>query len=185
MFFFANCKKIKKQKILLKKPRINNEIRVEEVRVIDEEGKNVGVLKTAEAVGMAGEKGLDLIEISPKASPPIVKIMDFGKYLYQEKRKQRDSSKGTREQEVKSIRIHLGTSVRDLEIKAKKADEFLRGGDRVRVELFLRGREKYLDKDFLKERLERILNIISEEYKLLQEIKKGPRGTSTIIEKTK
>lgn len=156
------------------------------MRVIDEEGKNAGVLKTADVLASAKEKGLDLIEISPKASPPIVKIMDFGKYLYQEKRKQRDSAKsGGREQEVKSIRIHLGTSVRDLEIKAKKADEFLREGNRVRVELFLKGREKYLEKDFLKERLERVLSVISEEHRLLQEIKKGPRGLSTIIEKTK
>ncbi len=146
----------------------------------------MGVLKKDEALKTAQEKEMDLIEISPKASPPIVKIMDFGKFLYQEKRKQREASKGSSgEQELRNIRIHLGTSVRDLEIKAKKADEFLKDGDRVRVELFLKGREKYLDKDFLSERLKRVLNLISEEYKFLQEIKKGPRGITTIIEKTR
>jgi translation initiation factor IF-3 len=169
----------------LKKPRINNEIKSAEVRVLDENGKNIGVFGTREAQAMAKEKELDLIEISPKASPPIAKIMDFGKYMYLEKKKEREASKNAHEQEMRNVRIHLGTSIRDLSLKAKKVDEFLRDGDRVRVELFLKGREKYLDKDFLKERLERILNLISEQHKVLQEVKKGPRGIATIIERTK
>ena len=153
--------------------------------MIDEEGKSLGVFDSDQAMAMAKEKGLDLIEISPKASPPIVKIMDFGKYSYLEKKKEKEASKHSQGQEMKNVRVHLGTSIRDLTIKAKKVDEFLRDGDRVRVELFLKGREKYLDSNFLKERLERVLNLISEEYKALQEIKKGPRGIATIVEKVK
>jgi translation initiation factor IF-3 len=171
---------------LAKKPRINNEIRAAEVRLIDEEGKNLGVLKTFQALEMAKEKGLDLIEISPNISPPIAKIMDFGKFLYKEKRKARDASRHSREKtEMKNIRIHLGTSEHDLSLKARKASDFLKEGHRLKLELFLKGREKYLDRDFLKTRLERIINLIPEQYKILQDVKKGPRGISIIIEKTK
>jgi translation initiation factor IF-3 len=171
---------------LAKKPRINNEIRAAEVRLIDEEGKNLGVLKTFQALEMAKEKGLDLIEISPNISPPIAKIMDFGKFLYKEKRKARDASRHFREKtEMKNIRIHLGTSEHDLSLKARKASDFLKEGHRLKLELFLKGREKYLDRDFLKTRLERIINLIPEQYKILQDVKKGPRGISIIIEKTK
>lgn len=167
----------------MKRPKTNNEIRAEEVRVIDADGKNLGVLKTIQAIEMAKEKGLDLIEISPNASPAIAKIMDFGKFLYKEKRKERESLKHVVETEMKNIRIRLGTSEHDLVMKAKKASEFLKEGHRLKVELFLRGREKYLDHNFLKTRLNRILNLIPESYKILQDVKKGPAGIFAIIEK--
>ncbi|MFH1979126.1 MAG: translation initiation factor IF-3 [Patescibacteria group bacterium] len=170
---------------MLKKARINNEIGVDELRLIDEEGKNIGLLKTTDAIQMAKEKGLDLIEISPKAKPPIAKIMDYGKFLYQEKKKDRVAAKGSRELEMKNIRIHLATSENDLNLKARKASEFLKVGHRLKLELFLKGREKYLDKEFLEGRLKRIINLISEKYKVLQEIKKGPRGLFVIVEKVK
>ncbi len=167
----------------MKRPKINNEIRAKEVRLIDEEKGDLGVFEISKAIEMAQGKGLDLIEISAKVKPPIAKMMDFGKFLYKEKRKQRDAAKKSSGSEMKSVRIGLGTSGKDLELKAKKASEFIKEGNRVRVELFLRGREKYLDKDFLKERLERVINLITEEHKTLQEIRKGPRGIFTIIEK--
>jgi len=170
----------------MKRPRINNEIKAREVRLIDEEGKNIGVLETEKALVMAGEKELDLIEISPNVSPPIAKIMDFGKFLYKEKRQAREAArKSVGEPEMKHVRIHLGTSEHDLALKAKKASAFLREGHRLKLELFLKGREKYLDKEFLKGRLERIVNLISEQYKILQDVRKGPRGIFILIEKTK
>jgi len=168
-----------------KKPKINNEIRAIEVRLIDEEQGNLGVVKTTDALEMAQKKGLDLIEISPKAKPPIAKIMDFGKFLYKEKRKAREISKQSREMEMKSVRVHLGTSEHDLSLKARNASKFLKEGHRVRLELFLKGREKYLDKEFLKERLLRVVNLVSESYKILQDIKKGPRGIFIVVEKSK
>ncbi len=167
------------------KPKINNEIKAKEVRLIGDDGENLGVVETSKAIQMASEKGLDLIEISPKVVPPIAKIMDFGKFLYKEKRKLKEAAKKSSVTEMKNVRIHLGTSGRDLELKAKKASEFLKEGNRVKLELFLKGREKYLDRDFLKERLQRIINLITEEYKVLQDIRKGPRGIFTIIEKNK
>jgi len=155
------------------------------VRVLDENGKNVGLMKTADALKTAKEKELDLIEISPKAKPPIAKIMDFGKFLYQENKKQKEVFRKTVDIEMKSVRIHLGTSEHDLGLKAKKASQFLSEGHRLRLELFLKGREKYLDHEFLKGRLSRIVNLITEKYRILQDMKKGPRGLVMIVEKSK
>jgi len=169
----------------LYKPRvkINNEIRAEKVRLVDEKEGNLGVTDIKVALEKAKEKGLDLIEISPSASPPVAKIMDYGKFLYLEKRKAREIGKNSSVTEMKNIRIHLGTSENDLNLKAKKASEFLKKGHRLKTELFLKGREKYLDKKFLESRLFRILDLITEDYKILQDVKKGPRGISAIIEK--
>ena len=111
--------------------------------------------------------------------------MDFGKYFYKEKKKEREASKKSQEFEMKNVRIHLGTSEHDLALKAKKGSEFLKTGHRLKLELFLKGREKYLDRTFLNERLNRILNLISEKYRILSEVKKGPRGIFIIIERIK
>ena len=153
------------------------------MQVIDDEGKNLGVLKTAEALIIAKEKSLDLIEIAPTAKPPVAKITDYGKYQYQESKKER-SAKKVKETETKGVRVNIGTSSHDLELKAKKISEFLKQGHRVKVDLMLRGRAKYLDKGFINERVERILNFVSEEHKIADGPKKGPRGISLIIEKS-
>ncbi len=154
------------------------------MRVIDENGKNLGVIELSEALRLSREKGLDLIEISPTASPPIAKIMDFGKYQYIEQKKMRESAKKIREVELKIIRLKIGTSPHDLEVKARKISEFLKEGHRVKVELFLRGQAKYLDKNFLKERIRRILPLITENCRLIESPPKGPAGMSVILEKT-
>ena len=169
----------------MKKVRINNQIRAKELRVISEEGENLGILSAEDALRMAQEKGLDLIEIAPTAQPPVAKIMDYGKFLYQEKRKEKESKKKAHETETKAIQIKLNTSPHDLELKAKKASEFLKEGNRIKIDLILKGREKYLDQGLLKERLERILGLITENYKVSQEPKKGPRGMSMIIDYVK
>ncbi len=169
----------------IKKPRINNQIIASPLRVIDENGNNIGVIELGQALEMAKEKGLDLIEISPTANPPIVKIMDYGKYQYKEKKKLQESSKKAREVETKNIRLKIGTSQHDLEFKAKKISEFLKEGNRVKVDLVLRGAAKYLDKNFLKGRIERILPLITENCKIVEGPKQGPAGIGIIIEKTK
>jgi len=150
------------------------------VRVIDQEGQNLGVLPTEEALRRAREAGLDLIEISPTANPPVAKIMDRGKYFYEQEKKRRQAAKKQRDVEIKSVRIGIGTSLHDLEIRAKQADEFLREGDKIKVDLFLRGREKYLDKKFLEGRIERFLAIIPSQFGK-EPVKKGPRGLSLTI----
>ena len=124
-----------------------------------------------------------MIEISPTAKPPVVKIMNYDKWRYQEEKKDRESRKKTHEVEIRGVRIGLGTSEQDLEMKAKKVAEFLETGDKVKIELMLKGRAKYLDQNFIKERLERILHFIPIEYKISSGPTKGPRGIMLIIEK--
>ena len=154
-----------------------------ELRVIGPEG-NLGILKTEEALAKAKEMGLDLIEISPTAQPPVAKIMDYGKYRYEEERKNRQSQK-SHQSETRAIRVGLGTSEHDLEMKAKKASGFLSKGDRIRLEMSLRGRAKYLDQKFLQERLMRLLNFVTVEYKIVEGPVRGPRGPYIVIERVK
>jgi len=150
------------------------------LRVIDQEGKNLGVLATEEALRLAREVGMDLIEISPAANPPVAKIMDRGKYFYEQEKKRRAAAKKQKDVEIKSVRIGIGTSPHDLEMKAQQADEFLKEGNKIKIDLALRGREKYLDRKFLEGRIERVLSIISHGFEK-DVIKKGPRGLSLTI----
>ena len=109
--------------------------------------------------------------------------MEYGKYLYLEQKKQKQTKTAT--SEIKILQVKIGTGERDLELKAKKASEFLKAGDRVKIDLFLPGRTKYLDVNFLKERLDRILALISEDYKIAVPPQKSPKGMSVLIEKSK
>lgn len=165
--------------------RINHQISAKELRVITEDGENLGVITKEEAMAKAEELGLDLIEISPLAVPPIAKIMDLGKYQYLEQKKVKISKAKAQSTETKSLQITVGIGDHDLNLKAKKAGEFMKEGHRVKIELFLKGRTKYMDQAFLKERLERILKLIPEEYKVAEEIKRGPKGLTITIEKAK
>lgn len=154
------------------------------MRVIGEAGENLGVMTLGAALAAAQAAGLDLIEISPNALPPVAKIMDFGKYQYLENKKQKQGkSKGGTE--TKDIQVKIGTGDHDLAIKAAKASEFLREGHRVKVNLFLPGRAKYLNPRFLETRLERLLKFITEEYRMAEEPKKSPKGLSATIERAK
>lgn len=139
------------------------------------------MLKLEEALKLAHNAGLDLIEIAPTANPPVAKIMNRGKYIYEQEKKERVAAKHRKEVEIKSVRIGIGTSMHDLEMKAKQADGFLRDGNKIKVDLSLRGREKYLDKLFLEKRIERFLQLISSPIETGQ-IKKGPRGLNVMAE---
>lgn len=165
-----------------KQVRINNQIRAAQVRVIDENGVNLGVLNINEALKIAKEKNIDLIEISSTVNPPICKLMDYGKFLYMQNRKNK-KTKTIHQSLVREIRISVGISKHDLEVKAKKASEFLEGGDKVKIDMPLKGREKYLDKNFLEERIKRILSFIAAEYKITEGPKRSPRGLLIILEK--
>jgi translation initiation factor IF-3 len=163
--------------------RINHQIRAKELRIIGTQGENHGVLSLKEALELAQEAGLDLIEISPTAVPPIAKIMDYGKFQYDQKKKQKSSKVHAKIGEVKSIQVKMGTGEHDLALKAKKASAWLKDGHRVKAELFLRGRERYMDEKLLRGRLERIINLITGEFKIAQPIKKIPKGLMMIIER--
>ena len=136
-----------------------------------------------EAIEKAKEAELDLIEIAPTALPPVAKIMDYGKFVYQQEKKSRESAQKSNKTETKEIQIGIGTSPHDLEMKAKKTDKFLKEGNRAKIDLRLRGREKGLNREFIKERLDRFLGFLNEKYKIADGPKIGPRGLSVIIEK--
>jgi translation initiation factor IF-3 len=165
--------------------RINNFIKAPELRVITEDGINLGIISLAQALIEAQTRNLDLIEISPNAIPPIAKIMDYGKFQYDEKKKLRVAKSRTQTSELKNIQVKIGTGDHDLELKAKKASEWLTDGHRVKIDLYLSGRSKYMDINFHKERMDRIFNLITVEYKIVSPPTKGLKGLSAIIEKSK
>ena len=163
--------------------RINNEIRAQELRVISADGGNLGVLSLEAALAAAKAAGLDLIEISPSAVPPIAKIMDYGKFEYERSKKEKVAKAKVKVSETKEVQIKVGTGEHDMELKAKKAAEWLAEGHRVRAELFLKGRYKGMDEEFLKERLERFLKIIPYAYKVAEPIERSPKGFAGVIER--
>ncbi|HUD02434.1 MAG TPA: translation initiation factor IF-3 [Candidatus Paceibacterota bacterium] len=163
--------------------RINHQIRAAEVRVIGPEGENIGVISLSDALARAEELGLDLIEISPNAVPPVAKIMEYGKFSYEQEKKRREIKAKSHTTETKSVQVKIGTGDNDMALKAKRAAEWLGEGHRVKVDLFLWGRYKYMEFAFLKERLERFLKLIPAEFKQGEPISKSPKGLSTVIEK--
>ncbi len=120
---------------------MNRRIRVPEVRLIDEEGKQVGVIPTKEALAQAEEKGLDLVEVAPQAKPPVCRIMDFGKYLYEQRKRQREARKGQTGGLVKEIKISSKIEAHDINFKINHIIKFLEQKNRVKVTVVFRGRE--------------------------------------------
>ena len=121
--------------------RINNRIRVPEIRVIRDDGEQLGVLPTHEALRLAEERGLDLVEISPRAFPPVCKIMDYGKYKYEQSKKKQQARKHASTVETKEIKFRPKTEGHDMDFKVKHVRRFLEGGNKVRLAVVFRGRE--------------------------------------------
>lgn len=169
--------------IPLETTRVNNNIRAKEVRVIGPEGEALGVLPIAEALEQAKSYELDLIEISPNAVPPVAKIMDYGKFQYEQQKKRREIKAKSHTTETKAVQVKIGTGEHDLNLKASKAAQWLSEGHRVKVDLFLWGRYKGMEFSFLKERLERFLKLIPTEYKIADPIAKGPKGLTCVLER--
>lgn len=163
--------------------KINHAIRARELRVVGANGENLGVLTRDEALKAADAANLDLIEISPNAKPPVAKIMDFGQYRYETKRKASEVKAKSHVTETKSVQVKIGTGEHDQQLKAKRAANWLQEGHRVKVDLFLWGRYKYMEPGFLKERLDRFLKIIPAEYKIADPVKKSPKGFTVTIER--
>jgi translation initiation factor IF-3 len=121
--------------------RINERIRAREVRVIDEEGGQLGVMQPFEAVRMARERGLDLVEISPTADPPVCKITDYGKFLYQQSKKAHEQRKSSRGSQLKEVKFRPATAEHDFQVRKNQILKFLGEGHKVRAMIFHRGRE--------------------------------------------
>ena len=163
--------------------RVNHQIKAPQLRVIGPQGENYGVISINDALNKAHDAGLDLIEISPNANPPVAKIMDFGKFQYDENKKQKVAKAKSHVIEIKTLQVKIGTGEHDLELKAKKASEWLHEGHRIKIDLFLPGRSKYMDPRFLEERLKRLFAFITEDYKIAEKPTKSPKGLTTIIER--
>ena len=139
--------------------RINEQIRVREVRLIDDKGDQKGIVPTIEALKMAKEQELDLVEVAPQANPPVCKILDYGKYRFEQEKKLRDSKKNQKQLKLKEIRMQPKIGSGDLDTKAKHVQEFLNEGDKVKVTIRFRGRElahTELGYDVLNEVLKRL-----------------------------
>ncbi|MCA9363105.1 translation initiation factor IF-3 [Candidatus Kaiserbacteria bacterium] len=163
--------------------RINQAIRAPELRVIGPEGENLGTLPLAKALKEADKYKLDLIEISPNAKPPVAKITDYGEYRYETKKKASAAKAKAHVTETKNVQVKIGTGEHDQQLKAKRIAEWLDEGHRVKVDLFLWGRYKYMEAGFLKERLDRFLKIIPVDYKIADPMKKSPKGWTATVER--
>ena len=122
-------------------PRYNNLITAEKVRVIDDDGENLGVMYTREAIAQAAEVGLDLVEVSPNADPPVCKFLDIGKFKYEAQKKANLARKSQKTQEIKEIKMRPNIDDHDYMVKMKKVAEFIEEGDKVKITLRFRGRE--------------------------------------------
>ncbi|WP_349768697.1 translation initiation factor IF-3 [Rhodobacter sp. NTK016B] len=122
-------------------PRVNDRIRAPEVRLIGAEGENIGVVPPARAMALAGEAGLDLVEISPNATPPVCKIMDFGKFKYEQQKREAEARKKQKTIEIKEIKFRPNTDTHDYDVKMRSVQKFLGEGDKVKVTLRFKGRE--------------------------------------------
>lgn len=169
------------QKTFQKRPRLNYQIREPQVKVIDTDGSQLGIMSTADAVKMATEKELDLVEIAPGMQPPIVKILDYGRYVYQKEKQERDK-KGSKQssQEVKVVKIGFKTEVHDLGIRLAQIEKFLDKGYRVKVEMRLRGRERQMVGIGM-EKLAKFIKNISHSFVVDSPLKSFPGGMSTLI----
>ncbi len=170
----------------MKRKRVptNEQIRAKEVRLVSDDGSHFGVVTIAEAMEKAKEKELDLVQITDNVVPPVCKITDYGKYIYEENKKKKKQEKTSKVQ-IKSIRLGFSISDHDMETRAKSAEKFLNEGDSVRIVLPLKGRQKALQ-EVGREKIERFIEMLQKraELKIEKEMSKEPRGlTVTVIKK--
>jgi len=163
---------------LIKRPLVNNRIRALKVRLVDDSGKQVGIVSLQEALREARERNLDLVQVTEKVDPPVCKILDYGKYLYHLQKKE----KAQKSTEVKGIRLRFNISPHDLETRVRQAEKFLKKGNLVKIDMILRGREKGLPV-FAREKMNQFIEILKQKtpIKIEGELKRVPRGFIMII----
>jgi len=166
-----------------KKTPINENIRAKEIRLVSDQGEHFGLVSVEEGIKKAKERELDLVQITDNVIPPVCKIIDYGKYSYEEKKKKKKQEKTSKPQ-VKSIRLGFSISDHDMEIRAKSAEKFLNDNDSVKVILPLKGRQKALQ-GVGREKIEKFLQLIQEkqEIKIEKDVAKEPRGLTVTITK--
>lgn len=141
--------------------RLNREIRVREIRLIDEHGKQLGIYPTREALRLADERGLDLVEVAPQANPPVCRLLDYGKYMYERAKRDKEARKAQKQIEIKELRFRPKTADHDIMVKMRRAREFFADGAKVRVRIRFRGRE-ITHKEIAQGLLERVAGELSD-----------------------
>ncbi|WP_442871606.1 translation initiation factor IF-3 [Aminipila sp.] len=171
-FICRRCKNISKENL------INEEIRDKELRVIDSDGTQLGIISLEDALALANERKLDLVNISPNANPPVCKILDYGKYRYELQKREKEAKKKQKVTSVKEIRLSTFIEAHDIQVKANTAVKFLKDGDRVKVSLRFKGREK----DYANKGLQ-VMNQFAESVSSVGTIEKKPEfeGRSLIM----
>jgi translation initiation factor IF-3 len=162
---------------------INNFIKAKEVRVISEIGEQLGVMDIFSAIDLAKSKSLDLIQVTEKVDPPVCRIGDYGKYLYSMQKKEKKAKVKTKT-ELKEVRLGFNISPHDIETKAKQSEDFLKDGDKVKVSMVLKGREKAMG-EYAKNKILLFLESVDKltPIKIERELKREPRGFTLIISK--
>lgn len=160
--------------------KVNNEIRVEQVRLIDEYGKMLGIFPTREALKIAGERELDLVLIAPQANPPVARIVDYGKFIFEQQKKEKAERKKQAQQQLKEIRFKWRTDTHDFNFKVRHAREFLLDGNKVKASVFFRGRE-IMHQEVGEELLNRFIQELSDISKVDQPLKPEGKRISVIL----
>lgn len=178
-------RKKRPQKSLIPEFKRNHQIDADFLLVLDEEGNNLGQMSKSQAVAMALERELDLVEINPKADPPVAKFVDFTEFKYQKEKQARKQKIGSHVSEIKGIRVSLRISDHDMEIKANQAIKFLERGDKVKVELLLRGREA-AKQDLGYDTINRFVSQVAKTVEIREEqpaTRQGPKIAAIIAKK--
>ena len=175
-------KRRRKKQDKIKKYKVNHQIKASEVRVVDEQGKMLGVFSLSDALKLAEEKELDLIEVDPKAAPPVCRLMEWGKFKY--KLEKEEKSKKKKKQELKGVRISMRISSHDREVKLNQVKKFLEQGNKVRIELRLKGRERLFENE-AKAHLKNFVEDLSEFGNIDQDMTKSSAGFSIILKPKK
>ena len=178
-------RKKRPDKLLIPHYRLNDRIRVPEVRVIDDEDNNIGVMTMTEALKLAEDREMDLVEINPKAQPPVCKVVDFSHFKYQKEKEARKNKVQAHETETKGIRLSVRISDHDMGVRRDQAEKFLDRGDKVKTEVILRGREN-TKPELAFEVLKKFNTGISEKMEIRTEqepTKQGNKVTSIIAKK--
>lgn len=160
--------------------RINEAIRASELRVIGSDGEQLGIMSRQDALQAAEAAGVDLVEISPTAAPPVAKIVDWGKYQYQKMKEQQKNRKSSKQSELKQMRFGLKIGSGDLDIKLRKIREFLAAGHKVRIQIFYRGREM-AHKELGYEMIDRIVALLEDAAVLEQKPQMAGRNLSIVV----
>jgi translation initiation factor IF-3 len=168
----------------VQKFRINHQIQAPEVRLLTDEGEQLGIFSLSEAMKIGEEHGLDLVEISPNAKPPVVKLIGYDKFRYQQKKMEQQQKKNAKKVEVKVLRISTRIGEHDMKVKAKKADEFLTDGDLVKIELRMRGREQAFA-DVSEKQLHAFLGLITATKRIEIPVKRMGNTISVTLAPTK